>query len=316
MSLLKLVLLVIATEPTVTKSSEIKPLPTSTYSSDEIYLEWTSLTDINTHIFNKTVSTDPKNYNMIQIENISPKHSNEEFNYNVYSGRINNLEPGISYQVRIRTDIFKNQPPEKGEWSQTLLITTLTLSQSRKIWNMLKKSNIPYYTLGAVTAVGVTSVAMPLMGFTAGGVVAGSLAASIQAIIGPAGIGLVVFGVFQSVGAAGFGTATQAYIAAAGAGITSLLFGNTAISDHHEMIKAWFMDKMHLHDHNMVYYELFIENGFDSIDLIKEMNKDDLNDIGITKRGHIKQILKQITGLNDYVDEFCNTYPKNTCCDL
>eukprot|EP01083_Nonionella_stella_P298981 1014588_1 len=122
MSLLKLVLLVIATEPTVTKSSEIKPLPTS------------------------TVSTDPKNYNMIPIENISPEHSNEEFNFNVYSGRIKNLEPGISYQVRIRTDIFKNQPPEKGEWSQTLLITTLTLSQSRKIWNMLKKSNIPYYT--------------------------------------------------------------------------------------------------------------------------------------------------------------------------
>eukprot|EP01083_Nonionella_stella_P024611 67858_1 len=104
-------------------------------------------------------------------------------------------------------------------------------------------------------------------------------------------MGSGVFGVFQSVGAAGFGTATQACIAGAGAWITSLLFGDNAISDCHEMIKAWFMDKMHLHEYNMVYYELFIENGFDSIDLIKEMNKDDLNDIGITKRGHIKQIL-------------------------
>eukprot|EP01083_Nonionella_stella_P148934 472330_1 len=286
MSLLKLVLLVIATEPTVTKSSEIKLLPASTYSPHEIYLEWTSLTDINSYYLQyKTVSTHPKNYKKISIEHISPKHPNE---LNVYSARITNLEPGISYQVRIRTDIFKNGSPENGEWSQTLTITTLTLSQSRKIWNMLKKSNIPYYTfitLGAVTAVGVTSVAIRLMGFTAGGVAPGSLAACIQAIIGPAGIGLVVFGVFQSIGAAGFGTATQAYIAAAGAGITSLLFGNTAISDCHEMIKTWFMDKMHLHEYNMVYYELFIENGFDSIDLIKEMNKDDLNDIGITKRG-------------------------------
>jgi len=42
------------------------------------------------------------------------------------------------------------------------------------------------------------------------------------------------------------------------------------------------------------YYDIFIDNGFDEIDIILESNESDLIEIGIKKVGHRKKILKAI----------------------
>jgi hypothetical protein len=48
-----------------------------------------------------------------------------------------------------------------------------------------------------------------------------------------------------------------------------------------------------------IYFNNFIENGFEHISLLKNINDEDLIDIGIQKLGHRKLILKQISQLSD-----------------
>ena len=67
---------------------------------------------------------------------------------------------------------------------------------------------------------------------------------------------------------------------------------------YYEEVKKWFDDKLRkLLDARHEYCQLFIDNGFENLSIIKEMNDQDLRDIGITKLGHRKQILRQIQRL-------------------
>ena len=45
------------------------------------------------------------------------------------------------------------------------------------------------------------------------------------------------------------------------------------------------------------YYDILLQNGFDNIEFIKDITKEDLKDIGIAKLGHQKRILKCINEL-------------------
>ena len=56
------------------------------------------------------------------------------------------------------------------------------------------------------------------------------------------------------------------------------------------LIKNWLKNECNL----LEYYNLFIENGFDDIDLIFDLNNNDLIEIGIKKKGHRMKILKEI----------------------
>ncbi|GIY24157.1 hypothetical protein CDAR_300511 [Caerostris darwini] len=77
---------------------------------------------------------------------------------------------------------------------------------------------------GAVLAVVGTVVAFPLLGFTSGGVAAGSIAAGIQSKIGCVAAGSY-FASAQSVGAAGMTFSTKALLGAGG-GAVGWLFPN------------------------------------------------------------------------------------------
>ena len=46
------------------------------------------------------------------------------------------------------------------------------------------------------------------------------------------------------------------------------------------------------------YFDLFIENGFESMEIIKEIRMNDLHQIGIDKLGHKIKIMKEIAILN------------------
>ena len=62
-------------------------------------------------------------------------------------------------------------------------------------------------------------------------------------------------------------------------------------------VYAWFEEKINLGDNNDDYYDLFIQNGFDTIEKIKGMTKVDLDDIGIKRLKHKWRILKEIDQL-------------------
>ena len=51
---------------------------------------------------------------------------------------------------------------------------------------------------------------------------------------------------------------------------------------------TWLKEKVELPE----YYNIFIENGFDSMKIISDIDKEDLKEIGINKRGHQNLILK------------------------
>eukprot|EP01084_Bolivina_argentea_P102138 183031_1 len=64
------------------------------------------------------------------------------------------------------------------------------------------------------------------------------------------------------------------------------------------LVQNWFKESVKLYDSNDTYYKLFIENGYDNMEIVREMNITDLKNIGIEKIGHQKQILKKIEQLN------------------
>ncbi|GIY49161.1 hypothetical protein CDAR_437041 [Caerostris darwini] len=75
---------------------------------------------------------------------------------------------------------------------------------------------------GAVLTVGGAMVALPMAGFTAGGVAAGSIAAGIQSSIGVVSAGSI-FAAAQSAGAAGMALTTKGLLAAGGAVLAAVL---------------------------------------------------------------------------------------------
>eukprot|EP01084_Bolivina_argentea_P318610 552560_1 len=69
-------------------------------------------------------------------------------------------------------------------------------------------------------------------------------------------------------------------------------------------IRDWFDNEVRLHvDDNKKYYNLFVENGYDTLEVIGFMELDDLKDIGITKKGHVKKIRREIGKLRKMFDE-------------
>ena len=277
-------------------------LPNSTLSTNHIYLEWLTQSHINSNYLEyREHRKSIKSFIRMNIKDISYKYPKIEHE-KIYSLNITQLKPGTIYEFKILMDNNNN-----FEWTEIHSITTLTEEQYKEyketlknVWSKIKSSNIPLYALGAVGAVGAATVALPLMGFGTVGVATGSMAASLQTIMVNYG-GMTLFSALQSAGAAGITASTQAIIATAGIGITEGImswFGytndnndNNDNNHRYDLIKAWFKDKINLYENSMIYYNLFIENGFDSIELISEMSFEDLKEIGIKKIDHIKQKL-------------------------
>lgn len=89
----------------------------------------------------------------------------------------------------------------------------------------IKKTLLKYGICGAggAVAIGTATVALPLIGFSSGGVVAGSLAASTQSMIGNIAAGSL-FASLQSAGVIGMATSTKAIIGITGAVITKKVY--------------------------------------------------------------------------------------------
>ena len=67
-------------------------------------------------------------------------------------------------------------------------------------------------------------------------------------------------------------------------------------------INDWFNQKVGLEGYNQQYIGLFIENGFDQLNTLKEIDANDLIEIGVTKLGHRKRILTCINELKERND--------------
>eukprot|EP01084_Bolivina_argentea_P095611 171871_1 len=68
--------------------------------------------------------------------------------------------------------------------------------------------------------------------------------------------------------------------------------GDMREKNEYESVKQWFFESVAVpHDCKQIYYDKFIENGFDNFVGIKHMNNADLMDIGVDKLGHRKTIL-------------------------
>ena len=63
----------------------------------------------------------------------------------------------------------------------------------------------------------------------------------------------------------------------------------------HEKVKNWLQNIVKLPQ----YFDIFIENGFDTLHIIKHVTANDLTTIGIDKLGHKIQITQEIIKLNN-----------------
>eukprot|EP01084_Bolivina_argentea_P318611 552561_1 len=69
-------------------------------------------------------------------------------------------------------------------------------------------------------------------------------------------------------------------------------------------IRDWFDNEVRLHvDDNKKYYNLFIENGYDTLETIALMGCEELKEIGVTKKGHILKIKSVISKLKTMLNE-------------
>ena len=68
-------------------------------------------------------------------------------------------------------------------------------------------------------------------------------------------------------------------------------------NDKHGDVKRFFYNNVCIEDYNDRYIGLMIENGFDSLDIIKTLTIQDLVDIGVDKLGHRKKIINEIRKL-------------------
>eukprot|EP01083_Nonionella_stella_P024571 67753_1 len=60
-------------------------------------------------------------------------------------------------------------------------------------------------------------------------------------------------------------------------------------------LKQWFAEKVKLTQ----YYVVFVDNGYESLDIVMEITtEDELKEIGITLKGHVLKLMKEIRRLN------------------
>lgn len=64
-------------------------------------------------------------------------------------------------------------------------------------------------------------------------------------------------------------------------------------------VKSWIVTKVNIPSSNEKYYKIFLENGFETLDIIKTIKREDLMAIGINKRGHQNKILLEVDALSD-----------------
>lgn len=64
-------------------------------------------------------------------------------------------------------------------------------------------------------------------------------------------------------------------------------------------MERWFETELNFYNKSDgdKYLKLFMQNGFDSMEIIADMNEEDLVEMGITKRGHRKYILQKVIQL-------------------
>eukprot|EP01084_Bolivina_argentea_P034402 63660_1 len=78
-----------------------------------------------------------------------------------------------------------------------------------------------------------------------------------------------------------------------------------SITNMNEAIKHWFLNEFRLKTiDSMNYFNLFIENGYNTFELIKEIScADDLNAMGIIKIAHVNYMLKKIKILDKFLNQ-------------
>ncbi len=70
---------------------------------------------------------------------------------------------------------------------------------------------------------------------------------------------------------------------------------NGCNNDKREQVKYWINNIVCMKE----YYDIFVQNGIDDIDIIKDLNMDELIEIGINKLGHRKKIMNEIDKLKN-----------------
>eukprot|EP00483_Globobulimina_turgida_P002943 UN02948 len=64
---------------------------------------------------------------------------------------------------------------------------------------------------------------------------------------------------------------------------------NTIVS-----LKSWFDENINIPTSNKVYYQLFVDNGYETADIVQLLTPDKLQQMGIEKQGHIDKIMMEI----------------------
>ena len=68
------------------------------------------------------------------------------------------------------------------------------------------------------------------------------------------------------------------------------IFGEGQLHDRYEEIKQFLFNALDKQmDDTIHYLSLFIDNGFDSMKVLKTINDEELKEIGIVKIGHLKK---------------------------
>ena len=63
-------------------------------------------------------------------------------------------------------------------------------------------------------------------------------------------------------------------------------------------VKLWIMTKVNIPSSNDKYMKLLLQHGYETLDIIRTIKRDDLEAIGIYKRGHQSKILSEVDKLN------------------
>ena len=73
------------------------------------------------------------------------------------------------------------------------------------------------------------------------------------------------------------------------ASLSKTLEGTSDDLNDQKDVENWLKDKVKLSQ----YFQVFVEQGFDDLEHIKDITKEDLEQMGIDKVGHQRRILKQ-----------------------
>jgi len=96
----------------------------------------------------------------------------------------------------------------------------------------------------------------------------------------------------------GHGTHGHAQSAEVGVGVGVMSEPERKEMSEADMVRIWLTTKVKLPQ----YLPLFMEHGYDDMEVVREMNDAELRAIGIDKAGHRKRILRELR--HDDVDEY------------